>query len=603
MADESHSALFGIAFAQPLILLLAAIIGVSISQRLGLGSVLGYLAAGVVIGPVARLITGAQDILQIAELGIVLFLFIIGLELKPARLWSMRVDIFGLGLVQVMVTGALLTAVFAMSGWRIEPAIIIGFGLAMSSTALCIQVLTERNELTTPYGQKATAILLFQDLAIVPLLALVALLAPGDAAFASSGLAEIVKVAAALAALLLAGRYLLNPLFRILALTRAREVMTAAALLVVLGAFRHELEADIEPFRSILLGLFFIAVGMSIRVDTILYSWWQVALAVPAVMLIKAAVIYGLARLFRASHNDAVRMALLLAQAGEFAFVLFASASAVRALWPSETSLVAGVVTLTMALTPFSLMLGRYLMRPEEPEPLEEDFEGAGGRVLVIGFGRFGQILAQVLLAQNVDATVLDANAERVREAARFGFRIYFGDGTRRDVLRSAGADRAAIICVCVDKPDVASRIADLVMSAFPNAKLYVRSWDRAHTLELLAKGVDYELRETYESAMLFGAETLRGLGVDAATIDTVLADVRRLDADRLALQLSGAVTAGRALPTPEPLIVPSRRGGAAAGAMPPEGAGVALPAPNDVERPAAEVSVTSRLGRRPWLG
>src|SRR5687767_2788230 len=198
MADESHSALFGIAFAQPLILLLAAIIGVSISQRLGLGSVLGYLAAGVVIGPVARLITGAQDILQIAELGIVLFLFIIGLELKPARLWSMRVDIFGLGLVQVMVTGALLTAVFAMSGWRIEPAIIIGFGLAMSSTALCIQVLTERNELTTPYGQKATAILLFQDLAIVPLLALVALLAPGDAAFASSGLAEIVKVAAAL---------------------------------------------------------------------------------------------------------------------------------------------------------------------------------------------------------------------------------------------------------------------------------------------------------------------------------------------------------------------------------------------------------------------
>jgi len=391
--------------------------------------------------------------------------------------------------------------------------------------------------------------------------------------------------------------------------------MTAAALLVVLGAasltefvgmsmamgafiaglmladsaFRHELEADIEPFRSILLGLFFIAVGMSIRVDTILYSWWQVALAVPAVMLIKAAVVYGLARLFRAAHNDAVRLALLLPQAGEFAFVLFASASAVRALWPSETSLVAGVVTLTMALTPFSLMLGRYLVRPEEPELLEEDFEGAGGSVLVIGFGRFGQILAQVLLAQNVDATVIDANAERVREASRFGFRIYFGDGTRRDVLRAAGAERAAIICVCVDKPDVASRIADLVMGAFPSAKLYVRSWDRAHTLELLAKGVDYELRETYESAMLFGAETLRGLGVDAATIDTVLADVRRLDADRLALQLSGAITAGRALPTPEPLIVPSRRSGSPGGEAPPEGAGVRSSSLEDIDRPAAE--------------
>lgn len=385
MAGEPESAAFDFAFAEPLILLFAAVVGVSISRRLGLGSVLGYLAAGVVIGPIARLITGTQDILHVAELGIVMFLFIIGLELKPARLWSMRTDIFGLGLLQVLITGAILTVAFYVSGWRIEPAVIIGFGLAMSSTALCMQVLAERNELTTPYGQRATAILLFQDLAIVPLLALVTLLAPGEASFASSGLAEIAKVVAALAALVLAGRYLLNPLFRLLALTQAREIMTAAALLVVLGAaaltewvgmsmamgafiaglmladssFRHELEADVEPFRGILLGLFFIAVGMSIRLDTIIYSWWQVALAVPAVMLIKAAVLYGFGRLFGSRHNDSVRLALLLPQAGEFAFVLFASASAVRAIWPSETSLVAGVVTLTMALTPLSVMLGR----------------------------------------------------------------------------------------------------------------------------------------------------------------------------------------------------------------------------------------------------
>jgi CPA2 family monovalent cation:H+ antiporter-2 len=361
--------------------------------------------------------------------------------------------------------------------------------------------------------------------------------------------------------------------------------MTASALLVVLGsatlmdaaglsmamgafiagimladsAFRHELEADIEPFRGILLGLFFVAVGMSINVDSILYSWWRIALAVPVVMAVKAAVLYGLARLFRATRNDAVRVALLLPQAGEFAFVLFASAAAVRALWPSETSLVAGIVTATMALTPFSVMLGRYLIEPEQSDALEEDFEGAGGNVLVIGFGRFGQIVSQVLLAQQIDATVIDSDAERVRQASRFGFRIYFGDGTRRDVLRAAGAEQASIICICVDRPEVTTRIADLVMAEFPNAKTFVRSWDRAHTLELLAKGVDYELRETYESALLFGADTLRGLGFDSATADAVAADVRQRDADRLAQQRSGDIALGRQ-PVPEPLVAPVRR-------------------------------------------
>jgi CPA2 family monovalent cation:H+ antiporter-2 len=591
MAEAGQTGGWGFAFAEPLILLIAAVVGVALSRRLGLGSVIGYLAAGVVIGPVLQLITGAPEILHVAELGIVLFLFIIGLELKPARLWSMRTDIFGLGLAQVAITGIILTALFSLAGWSIEPASIIGFGLAMSSTAFGMQILAERSELGTPYGQRATAILLFQDLAIVPLLALVPLLAPGDTGFATSGWAEIAKVVAALAALLLAGRFLLNPLFRVLALTGAREIMTAAALLVVLGAaalmdaaglsmamgafvaglmladsaFRHELEADIEPFRSILLGLFFMAVGMSINIDTMLYSWWRIAIAAPVVMLVKAGVLYGLARLFRSTHNDAVRVAALLPQAGEFAFVLFASASAVRALWPSETSLVAGIVTVTMALTPFSVMLGRRLLREETKEEIEEDFEGAGGSVLVIGFGRFGQIVSQVLLAQHIDATVLDANAERVRQAARFGFRIYFGDGTRRDVLRAAGAEQAAIICICVDRPEVTTRIAGLVMAEFPNAKVYVRTWDRTHTLELLAKGIDYEIRETYESALLFGAETLRGLGFDADQADNVVAEVRRRDADRLAQQRSEDGAARGEAPqrpmTPEPLIPPAPRG------------------------------------------
>jgi CPA2 family monovalent cation:H+ antiporter-2 len=272
-----------------------------------------------------------------------------------------------------------------------------------------------------------------------------------------------------------------------------------------------------------------------------------------------------LARLFRSSHNDAIRIALLLPQAGEFAFVLFASASAVRALWPSETAFVAGIVTVSMALTPFTVMLGRYFVKPEATDELEEDFEGAGGNVLVVGFGRFGQILAQVLLAKNVNATILDASAERVRQAGRFGFRIYFGDGTRRDVLRAAGAEQASIICICVDKADVANRIVDLVMAEFQSARVFVRSWDRGHTLELLAKGVDYELRETYESALVFGAETLKGIGFAADEVDEVVADVRRRDADRLAVQLSGDAVSGVAATkprevTPEPLRQPVRR-------------------------------------------
>jgi CPA2 family monovalent cation:H+ antiporter-2 len=276
-------------------------------------------------------------------------------------------------------------------------------------------------------------------------------------------------------------------------------------------------------------------------------------------MIVKAGILYALSRLFGASHNDAVRIAVLLPQAGEFAFVLFASASAVRALWPSETSLVAGIVTATMALTPFSIMLGRRLLRDEPRETIDENFEGATGRVLVVGFGRFGQIVSQVLLARRIDVTLLDGSAERIRQAARFGFRVYFGDGTRRDVLRAAGAERASIICVCVARREVSNQIVDLVMSEFPNAKVFARSWDRGHTLELLGKGVDYELRETFESAIAFGGETLRALGLAAEEVADVVAQVRRRDSDRLAQQLVGQTIDGQV--QPEPLIVPARRG------------------------------------------
>ena len=581
----------GILFAEPLILLGAAVLAVPLFRAIGLGSILGYLAAGVVLGPVAQIIGDGDDILHVAELGVVMLLFIVGLELRPARLWAMRSDIFGLGLSQLLLTGVALTAIMMIAGYRWAPAIIIGFGLAMSSTAFGVQILTERNEIRAPYGRKAFSILLFQDIAIVPLLAVVPFLSPArpDAAEAP-GLAEVIVAVAAVAALVLAGRYLLNPMFRLLARTRSGEVMTAAALLVVMGAaslmevagmsmamgafiagvlladsaFRHELEANIEPFRNILLGLFFIAIGMSINVDMVLYSWWRILLAVPVVMVVKAAIIYGLNRLFGAAHNDAVRTAMLLPQAGEFAFVLFASAGAVRALWPSEISLVAAIVTFSMALTPLSVWLGRYLMREEEPDTIAEDFEGAGGEVLLIGFGRFGQIVSQVLLAHGLNVTIIDNDPERVRQAARFGFRIYFGDGTRRDVLRSAGARDASIICVCTGNRSFTDRLVDMMRSDFPGATLFARSYDRGHTIKLIEKGVAYEIRETYESALAFSGETLHALGVAPEEAAATIHDVRRRDAERLALQRSEGLGAGHHLIhpprlEPEPLVRPHR--------------------------------------------
>lgn len=578
-------------YLQTLMILGGAIIAAPLFKRLGLGTVLGYLAAGVLIGPIARLINDGEELLHFSELGVVFLLFIIGLDLKPSRLWSMRHAIFGLGLAQVTISAVLLALLGVyVAGLPVPAAIIIGCGFALSSTAFAMQILEDKGETSQKYGQKAFAILLFQDLAIVPILALIPALSPIEASQSAANF-HIATALGAVVILILAGRYLLNPMFRIIGNTGAREVMIAAALFVVIGSatlmeaaglsmamgafiagvlladssYRHELAADVEPFRGIFLGLFFVAVGLSLNLVVILDNWMMILAAVPVIIATKIAVIYVLCRIFRTSHNDAIKVAFLLPQGGEFAFVLFSAASAAAVITTALASELVAAITISMALTPLCVTIGnRLLTSVRQEDGIEEDFEGAGSDVLMIGFSRYGQIAAQILLAGGSDVTVIDSSANKIRAAGRFGFRIYFGDGQRKDVLEMSGIRKAKVVAICTEKKEVTDRIVDLIQAEFPDVKLYVRSFDREHTLQLRAKGVEYELRETFESGLLFGRKTLEALGVPEEEAQVIADDVRQRDEDRLHVQASEGIRAGRHLlfnrpVTPEPLVKPTR--------------------------------------------
>lgn len=576
-------------FNYAIVFLGSAVIAAPLFKRIGLGTVLGYLTAGIIIGPVFGFISDSEQILHVAELGVVLLLFIIGLELKPSRLWRMRRDILGMGSTQVMVTGLILMALsYYFAADNLSSAVIIGFSLALSSTAFTLQILNESGDLNRSYGQKAFSILLFQDIAIIPLLALVAILAPSSDASAGSMLQNITIAAIAIIFLILTGRYLLNPLFQIIASTGAKEAMIAAALFVVLAAgavmeyaglsmalgafiagvmlsessFRHELEADIEPFRGILLGLFFMAVGLSLDLQVIYENMVLILLAVPVVMAVKAFIIYQLCRGFGSHANEAIRVASILPQSGEFGFVAFTAATANQLLSQSTASTLVAIVTITMALTPLVVRLGNLLLSSSAEEGMEEDFKDAGSDVLMIGFSRFGQIASQVFLTGGTDVTILDQSAERIRNARKFGFRIYFGDGRRRDVLKAAGIERAKIVAVCTNERETTDKIVELIRSEYPNIKLFVRSYDRAHTLALRASGIDYEIRETFESGIEFGRKTLEQLGMTEQLSSEIAEEVRRRDEERLALQEAEGLAAGldRVLTKPikpEPLTKP----------------------------------------------
>ncbi|ULQ46071.1 monovalent cation:proton antiporter-2 (CPA2) family protein [Flagellatimonas centrodinii] len=577
-------------------LLGAGVVAVPLFRRLGLGSVLGYLAGGLVIGPFGLgLFSDPEAILHIAEIGVVMFLFIIGLEMQPGRLWNLRRQIFGLGVMQVSLCGALLTAVgIGILGLPPPTAFVAALGLTLSSTAMVMQLLDERGESATPPGQKVVSILLLEDLAIVPLLALVAFLAPaGDADAGASRWGGVLIGLGAVAGLVVAGRWLLSPMFRVLAAARAREVMTAAALLVVLGSallmqwgglsmamgaflagvllsessFRHQLEADIEPFRGILLGLFFLGVGMSLDLGVFARHWPLLLGGVLAFKLLKGAAVYVVARLTRAQHRDAMHRALTMSQGGEFAFVLFAAAAAAGLFNVELHALLTAIVILSMALTPLGMLALRWLAPEPDDSPSMDGVDVANdlhGDVLIVGFGRFGQVASQSLLARGIDVTIIDIDTERIRNAARFGFKVYFGDGTRLDVLHACGADRASAVAVCVNDQAAASQISQLVRHSFPQAKVLVRAFDRQHALTLIQAGVDFQIRETLGSAMTLGEATLKAVGVPAAEAAEIVDDVRRRDAERLTLEVAGGIGAGRDLlhgnaPVPAPLTTPRR--------------------------------------------
>ncbi len=570
----------------------AAVVAVPLFRRLGQSAVLGYLAAGLAIGPSGLGLVGdPATILGIAELGVVMLLFIVGLELKVSRLVSMRRDIFGLGLAQMAVTGVAVGLLAQWAGFSPIGAAVVGIAVALSATSIALQMLEERHDLRTPYGERSFAVLLFQDLAIAPILAVVPLLATaGGSASMEDAAIGIATALGGIVAVVLIGRYGLNPLFRLLANSGAREVLTASALLVVLGAalimqevglsmamgaflagvllaesnFRHQLEADIEPFRGILLGLFFIGVGMTIDVAVVRQEWVTLAIATPGLVALKLAIVAVLMRVFGSPWIDGVRAGAVLSPAGEFAFVLLPLAAGYAILTGPQAQLAAALAALSMLVGPIvakAIEVGLARRTVAEPEP--DNFDGAEGDVVVIGFGRFGQIVNQILLAQGVDATVIDRDVERIRGAARFGLRIYYGDGSRLDVLRAVGAARARMICVCIDDREAALRIVEIIHEHFPQAATYVRAYDRVHAIDLMNHDADFIVRESFESALAFGQGMLEGLGIERDQASAVVEDVRRRDTVRLMLQKSEGLMGGIDLlhgVKPEPLVAPKAR-------------------------------------------
>jgi monovalent cation:proton antiporter-2 (CPA2) family protein len=565
--------------AAPLLMALvylgAGVLSVPIAQRFGLGSVLGYLIAGALIGPSALALVGDQtSVMHFAEFGVVIMLFLIGLEVQPSVLWSMRTAFFGLGGMQVLITGIVLAGIGVAAGVEWHAAVALGFILSLSSTAVVLQTLEEKGLRKTPTGAASQGILLFQDVAIIPMIALLPLLAmpqDGVAVVANAGLMtgfpawmRTCAVVCAVLIVITVGRYLMRPAFRYIAQTRSREIFTAMALLLVvavsllmeavglsaaLGAFlagvvladsefRREIEGDIEPFRGLLLGLFFMSVGASLDLALAFAHAGKLAAIVLGLMAVKTFIVYGVARAFGIPARTAAQTGTALGQGGEFAFVLLGLASASGVIGGDLAALATAAVAISMALTPFALIgFDRWAARgfSTQPEP-EKGTLAQSPDVIVAGFGRFGQIAARLLIVNHFRISTLEVSAEQVALVRRFGRRVYYGDATRLDLLRAAGAADAKLLIVAIDNRDQAEVLVELATQYFPNLTILARAYDRRHAYRLLQKGAHIIERETFEGGLAMGEKALKALGLSHEQSVLATSSFRKHDEEMIAL-------------------------------------------------------------------
>jgi glutathione-regulated potassium-efflux system protein KefB len=549
---------------QVAVFLAAAAIAAPLGRYLRMGAVLGYLAAGVVIGPFVLgplyALTDVGEVLHFGEFGVVMLLFVIGLELRPIRLWSMRSAIFGLGAAQLVATSLVLAAIGIALGLAAAQALFIGLALSLSSTAFALQVLEEKGELTTRHGRLAFSVLLFQDLAAIPLIALVPLFALGAEEPTMDVRAAFIAILTILGVIVV-GRFLLSRLYHFVAATGVREAMTASALLTVVGValvmeavglsaalgafiagalladseYRHQIEADIAPFEGLLLAVFFIAVGMSIDPRVLVSEPGTLFAIVLGLVLIKAAILYLLGRWWGLDATAARRLALVISQGGEFAFVLFGAGVVEGVIDQHMSNLLTLAVTLSMAATPLLLLIDDAVSSALAPAPPEYEIPPAGDRhVIIAGFGRFGQIVARVLRARQIPFTALDSSVEQVDFVRRFGAQIYYGDAGRLDILRAAGADKARAFVLAIDKVESSLRVAEVVRANFPDLPIYARARDRTHVHKLMDLGVGIIERETFLAALELTKDLLRGLGLKEAEVKRLTETFKRLDEKRL---------------------------------------------------------------------
>ncbi|HJY38007.1 MAG TPA: monovalent cation:proton antiporter-2 (CPA2) family protein [Steroidobacteraceae bacterium] len=551
--------------AQIAVFLGATVLVIPLFRRLRLSSILGYLAAGVVLGPWGlRVIQDTEGVMHIAEFGVVLLLFVIGLELQPSRLRAMRKAVFGLGLAQVLLTTAVFMAIGIVLGLPVSAALVTAFALSLSSTPLVLQLLAERQQLNTHYGRSSFAILLFQDIAVMPMLAILPMLGGGQQDL-STALLSGLKGLAVLAALVFGGRYALRPVLRIVAETKVSEAFTAVALFVVLGTallvdavglsmalgafvagllladseYRHELEADIEPFKGLLLGLFFMSVGMTANLGLLLEQPGRIALFAAGLLLVKFVVLWALAKLTRHSPESARGLAFALPQGGEFGFVLFSLAVTYRVMDPALAEMLVIVVTISMIASPLLISLHTNVIEPRLSKPEQREFdrvESQDSRVIVAGFGRVGQIVGRVLRMRRIPFTALESSVAQVDVVRRFGTKVYYGDASRLEVLQAAGAARAEVFVLATEDVETSVRTAELVRRHFPNLKIMARARNRQHALRLMDIGVKYFIRETYLSSLDLAQHTLEALGLTRAD---AVESIRRFDVhDRKQLQV-----------------------------------------------------------------